>query len=314
MESLQTTSTVFMVRPAAFGFNAETARDNLYQKTDKRPAALIQELAIKEFDHFVQLLREKDIQVIVVEDTPEPVKPDAVFSNNWFSTHPDGRLVLYPICSPVRRKERRKNLVSTLSEKGFKVEEIVDLTFFEEDKQYLESTGSLVMDRINKRVYACLAQRTHPVPLAYFCRLMGFEMTSFKASYLKDGASIPIYHTNFMMHLGTNLAVICLDSLEKKAKKREVQKRLEESGRKIVPISIHQHFSFTGNMLELHNEKGQHFTVMSQTALGSLKDGQRQVIEKYTEIIAADLPTFEKWGGGSARCMLAEIFLPKRDV
>ncbi|WP_200974413.1 citrulline utilization hydrolase CtlX [Echinicola sp. 20G] len=310
--ALQTTSTVLMVRPAAFGFNPETAKDNLYQQFDRRADGELQNVVLSEFDGFVELLKSKGIHVIVLEDSEVPAKPDAVFPNNWFSTHYNGRLLLYPMLSENRRKERRKDLVDTLSEEGYKVEEIVDLTFFEDDGQFLESTGSLVLDRQYQMAYACISERTHPVPLHYFEQLMGYEILEFSAVQVLQKEKIPIYHTNVMMHIGTQLAVVCLDSVERKAEKMKIKESLEKNGKKIVPITIPQKFAFAGNMLELHNDKGKKFTVMSRTAYKSLKAGQKQIIEKYTEVIIPDIPTIEKVGGGSVRCMLAEIFLPRK--
>lgn len=301
-----------MIRPAAFGFNPETAQDNLYQQPDDRTAADVQETALKEFDGFVSLLKGKGIEVIVLEDTSTPEKPDAIFPNNWFSTHEDGRLLLYPMLSPGRRKERRKDLVTVLASKGFITEEIVDLTFFEEDGQFLESTGSLVLDRAHKVAYACASERTHAVPLHYFEQLMGYKVVTFSAVQALEKVKRPVYHTNVMMHVGEKLAVVCLDSIERKAEKMQVKESLLKSGKKIVPITIHQKQAFAGNMLELRNGEGRAYTVLSATAYQSLKAGQKQLIGKYTELIVPAIPTIEKLGGGSVRCMMAEIFLPRK--
>lgn len=256
------------------------------------------------------LLRKKGVRVIVAQDSPLPVKPDAVFPNNWFSTHEDGRLLWYPMLSPVRRKERRKDLVDILGVEGFRVDELVDFTFFEDAQQFLESTGSMVLDREHKIAYACLSERTHPEPLHYFERLMDYQVVSFRAVH--SSSKIPVYHTNVMMHVGSQLAVVCLDSIVGKSVKQWVKESLEGSGKKVVPITIPQKFAFAGNMLEVDGENGKKITVMSETAYQSLKQGQRQVIEKYTEVVVAKIPTIEKVGGGGVRCMMAEIFLPKQ--
>ena len=306
---MQTTSTILMVRPANFGFNPETAENNFYQQSDNRPAAEINTLAQKEFDGFVAMLRDQGVSVIVEEDTAEPVKPDAVFPNNWFSTDPDGRLILYPMYSPTRRLERRKDFVEDLMKRKFKVEEIIDLSFFEEDGQYLEGTGSMVMDHQAKIIYACFSERTHPIPLDYLGKLLGYKVVGFHAVQEIQGISFPIYHTNVMMHIGTDLAVVCLDSIPKASEKQSVQKSLTQAGKKVVPITAKQKFHFAGNMLEVGNDGGEKFTVMSETALDSLNVGQIQLIEKYSTIISPAIPTIEKLGGGSARCMMAEIFL-----
>ncbi|SFT90220.1 hypothetical protein SAMN04489724_2670 [Algoriphagus locisalis] len=307
---MQTASTLLMVRPANFGFNPETAESNFYQQSDNRPAAEINRLAQQEFDGFVAMLRDQGVQVIVEEDTAEPVKPDAVFPNNWFSTHADGRLILYPMYSPTRRQERRKDFVEDLMKRKFQVNEIIDLSFFEDDGQYLEGTGSMVMDHQAKLIYACYSERTHPIPLDYLGKLLGYKVVGFHAVQEFQGVSSPIYHTNVMMHIGTDLAVVCLDSIPKASEKQAVQKSLTQAGKKVVPITPKQKFNFAGNMLEVGNDGGEKFTVMSETALDSLNVGQIQLIEKYSTIISPSIPTIEKLGGGSARCMMAEIFLP----
>lgn len=307
---MQTTTTVLMVRPANFGFNPETAGNNFYQQSDTRSAAEINALAQKEFDDFVAMLRDQGVNVIVEEDTTEPVKPDAVFPNNWFSTHPDGKLILYPMYSPNRRLERRKDLIEDLMKRKFKVEEIIDLSFFEEDEEYLEGTGSMVMDHQSKTIFACYSERTHKIPLDYVGKLLGYKVVGFHALQDVNGVSTPIYHTNVMMHVGSDMAVVCLDSIPKASEKQLVQKSLTQAGKKVVPITSKQKFHFSGNMLEVGNDGGEKFTVMSETALDSLNIGQIQLIEKYSTIISPCIPTIEKMGGGSTRCMMAEVFLP----
>ncbi len=301
-----------MVRPANFGFNPETARNNFYQHQDSRSSKEISALAQKEFDSFVAMLRDQGVNVIEIEDTAKPVKTDAVFPNNWFSTHPGGKLILYPMFSPNRRLERRKDLIEQLMSLGFVVEDLIDLSFFEQDGQYLEGTGSMVMDHQAKIIFAAYSQRTHPVPLDYVGKLLGYEVVGFNATQEIEGQVSPIYHTNVMMHVGTDLAVVCLESISKATERQLVQKKLTEAGKKVVPITAKQKFHFAGNMLEVGNDGGEKFTVMSDSALDSLSIGQIQLIEKYTTIISPKIPTIEKLGGGSARCMLAEIFLSRR--
>jgi hypothetical protein len=308
---MQTSTTLLMVRPANFGFNPETAENNFYQKQDSRSQEEVKALARAEFDGFVALLRDQGVEVIVIEDTSDPIKTDSVFPNNWFSTHPDGKVILYPMFSPNRRLERRKDIIERLMHLGFKVNEIVDLSFFEESEQYMEGTGSMVIDHQAKVIYACYSQRTHPVPLDYFAKILGYSVVGFEATQEIDGVSSQIYHTNVMMHIGTDLAVVCLDSIPKLADRRKVQESLTKSGKKVIPITAKQKFNFAGNMLEVGNNGGEKFTVMSQAALDSLNVGQIQQIEKYTTIISPAIPTIEKLGGGSARCMMAEIFLPR---
>jgi len=308
--STQTTSNILMVRPANFGFNPETAANNFYQKRDNRDPQEINKIAQKEFDGFVGLLEAKGVNVVVVEDTVEPKKTDAIFPNNWFSTHEDGRVILYPMFSPNRRQERRKDIIEILMKKGYKISDIIDLTFFENDEQYLEGTGSLILDRVNKVAYACRSQRTHLVPLAYFGRIMEYEIVDFDATQVIGGEVSPIYHTNVMMHIGTEIAVVCLDSIPLASEKLKVQEFLEKTGKKMIPITAKQKFQFAGNMLELKSSDGSKLTVMSDAAYQSLGQVQVQTIQRYTDIAVPHIPTIEKLGGGSARCMLAEIFLP----
>ncbi|GGZ35855.1 hypothetical protein GCM10007049_31420 [Echinicola pacifica] len=308
----QVSSAILMVRPAAFGANPETALDNGYQMPPEEiSVSEVQVRALAEFDQMVSLLRAKDINVMVVEDTELPNKPDAIFPNNWFSTHADGRLIYYPMLSNLRRKERRNDLVDLFFEAGFRVEEIVDLTFFEDDRQYLESTGSMVLDRQHKIAYACKSDRTHPEPLHYFQQLMGYKLVEFTAVQQLKAKKKPIYHTNVMMHIGEKLAVVCLDSIERLAEKLRVKEQLEQSGKVVLPITIPQKFAFAGNMLEVQNSQGKHYTVLSKTAYNSLKAGQKHILSKYTDLIMPNIPTIEMIGGGGVRCMMGEIFLPQ---
>jgi hypothetical protein len=308
---MQTSSTIVMVRPANFGFNPETAENNFYQKQDSRSQEEIKALARAEFDSFVAMLRDQGVNVLVIEDTEQPVKTDSVFPNNWFSTHPDGKLILYPMFSANRRLERRKDIIEQLMHLGFKINDILDLSFFEESGQFMEGTGSMVIDHQAKVIYACYSQRTHRVPLDYVAKILGYSVVGFEATQEIDGEVSQIYHTNVMMHVGTDLAVVCLDSIPKLAERMLLLDSLTKSGKKVIPITSKQKFNFAGNMLEVSNDGGEKFTVMSQTALDSLNVGQIQQIEKYTTIISPSIPTIEKLGGGSARCMMAEIFLPR---
>ena len=304
-------SVILMVRPAHFGFNPETAESNFYQKRDSRAEKEIQQLAVAEFDGFVALLRDQGVEVLVVEDSESPMKTDAIVPNNWLSTHPDGKVILYPMLSPNRRLERRKEILEQLLHLGFGISEIIDLSFFEEHGQFLEGTGSMVLDRQAKVIYACFSERTHPVPLEYVGKLLGYQVVSFEAMQEVGGTLSPIYHTNVMMHVGTDIAVVCLETIVKSAERQKVKDALANSGKKVIPITARQKFQFAGNMLEVSNDGGEKFTVMSQAALDSLNVGQIQQIEKYTTIISPAIPTIEKLGGGSVRCMMAEVFLPK---
>jgi hypothetical protein len=308
---MQRTDSILMVRPAHFGYNSETAKDNFFQRNDDLSGPEIQAQALREFDGFVALLRDQGVSVVVIEDTVSPAKPDAVFVNNWISTHSDGKLILYPICSPSRRQERRKDIVEQLINCNYRVDEILDLSFFEESGQFLESTGSMVMDHESKLIFASFSERTHRVPLDYIAKLLGYKVVGFHAEQEVNGKFLPVYHTNVLMHIGSDLAVVCLDSIRKTSERRKVQEALTKSGKKVVPITIKQKANFAGNMLEVSNDGGERFTVMSQAAFDTLNVGQIQQIEKHSTIISPSLPTIEKLGGGSARCMMAEIFLPR---
>lgn len=247
---MQTSKTILMVRPASFGFNPETAENNFYQQNDARSLSEIQALAQREFDGFVALLRDQGVRVLVIEDTVEPRKTDAVFPNNWFSTHPDGKVILYPMFSPNRRLERRKDIMESLINLDFQVNEIIDLSFFEQSGQFLEGTGSMVMDHSARVIYACFSERTHPVPLDYVSKLLGYSVIGFDAVQEIQGKVSPIYHTNVMMHIGTDLAVVCLESIPKTAERQKVQDSLTQSGKKVIPITAKQKFNFAGICLK----------------------------------------------------------------
>lgn len=299
-----------MVRPSNFGFNAETASNNFYQEEDFRSTELIQNLALAEFDNLVLLLRMHGINVVAVDDSHIPIKPDAVFPNNWLSMHDDGKLILYPIFSQNRRGERRKEIVELLIRKGFLIHEIIDLSFFEESQQYLESTGSMVLDHSAHIIYACRSIRTHLNPLSYLAKILDYRLILFDAIQEINGYLSPIYHTNVMMHVGTEFAIVCLDSMPRTAERLLVQKTLVDSGKKIIPITIKQKNNFAANVLELRNDGGESFTILSQRAIDSLNLGQILQIESVSNLIIAPVPTIEKIGGGGVRCMMAEIFLP----
>lgn len=307
---MQTTSSVLMVRPSNFRFNAETASNNFYQEEDFRSTELIQNLALAEFDNLVLLLRMHGINVVAVDDSHIPIKPDAVFPNNWLSMHDDGKLILYPIFSQNRRGERRKEIVELLIRKGFLIHEIIDLSFFEESQQYLESTGSMVLDHSAHIIYACRSIRTHLTPLSYLAKILDYRLILFDAIQEINGYLSPIYHTNVMMHVGTEFAIVCLDSMPRTAERLLVQKTLVDSGKKIIPITIKQKNNFAANVLELRNDGGESFTILSQRAIDSLNLGQILQIESVSNLIIAPVPTIEKIGGGGVRCMMAEIFLP----
>ncbi|RME98431.1 MAG: amidinotransferase [Bacteroidetes bacterium] len=309
MEHAQITDTILMIRPAHFGFNVQTAGNNAFQRNDhKLKAREMQAKAQQEFDAFVLKLREAGIQVIVVEDTPSPVKHDAVFPNNWFSTHQDGTLITYPMFSPMRRLERREDVVSRLFSK-YQVCKIVRLEQREELERYLEGTGSMILDRSHRVVYACRSIRTDEGLLDEFALWMGYEKIIFEA-YDKTG--IPIYHTNVMMALGETFAVICLEAVTDAVQRRVLTDKLAATNKEIVAITHQQMTSFAGNMIQLLAQSGERILVMSTRAYESLTEEQIAQLGRHTQLLHSPLDTIETYGGGSARCMIAEIFLPRR--
>src|SRR5574344_648004 len=302
---MQTTSKVFMVKPVQFGFNPQTAVNNVFQKRGQYEKNA-QENALREFSTFVTLLRANNVEVIVAEDTESPFTPDSIFPNNWFSTHDDGTLVLYPMYAFNRRQERKEEFLDVIK-KNFKVSRIVDLTHWEEENLFLEGTGSMIFDRCNKIVYACLSTRTSEKVLADFCEQLCFTPVIFSAFSKNSDTSeeIPIYHTNVMMNIGTKYAVVCLESIKDPKERENVVTSLEKSGKSIVEISLEQMNSFAGNMLELHSNQGKKLLVMSATARKSLTQEQNRLLSKECRLLSPSLDFIEINGGGSARCMMA---------
>ncbi|MFC3559950.1 citrulline utilization hydrolase CtlX [Pedobacter jamesrossensis] len=296
-----------MIRPVDFKFNEQTAGNNKFQVASNETN--VQKLALEEFDGFVALLRKNEVDVTVVDDTLQPETPDSIFPNNWVSFHDDGSVYLYPMFSENRRQERRSEIIEGLKEK-FEVNHITDISFYENQVAFLEGTGSMVLDRINKIAYACLSVRTDEEVLNNFCMLSGYNPISFQAV---DGSIFPIYHTNVMMCIGDKFAVICMDSIPDVEEKEKVAISLIDSGKEIIEISLEQMNRFAGNMLQVTNTKGESLLVMSEQAYLSLNAEQIAQLEKYSRIIYAPIYTIEKNGGGSARCMLAEIHLPVKD-
>jgi hypothetical protein len=306
----QTTSAVLMVRPATFGFNTETAASNAFQGllTDHTPEEIRQK-ALAEFDHFVEMLREQGIRVVVAADTTAPEKPDAVFPNNWISLHRNGTVALYPMQAPSRRLERRPDIIDTLA-RDFDVKQVVDLSFYENENRFLEGTGSLILDHENRLAYACLSPRTDAHLLQEFCNRFDFKPVGFHAYDHRGGL---VYHTNVILCIGQDFAVLCTDTIRDGQEKAMVVGSLTETGHEVIDISQDQLRQYAGNMLEVENQDGQHFLVMSDQAFTSLRPDQVQAIEKYARILAPPIYTIEHIGGGSARCMMAEIFLPPKN-
>jgi hypothetical protein len=305
----QITNNILMVRPAHFGFNEETAANNAFQTNDGSLSSLeIQSKAKEEFDFLVQKLRKKGVNIIVIEDTDSPVKSDAVFPNNWVSFHQDGKVFTYPMFSPIRRQERREDIIETLGS-TFDITERLYMEGYEAEDVFLEGTGSMIFDRTNKIVYACLSIRTEESLLDEFCRVSGFKKVVFNST---DANGLEVYHTNVMMALGERFVIICLDSINKTSEKRFVVETLESTGKEVIEINMEQMNSFAGNMLQVRNDTGDTFLVMSDAAFNSLEENQIKKIESYTEILHTPIPVIETYGGGSVRCMMAEVFLPKK--
>ena len=298
----QTTDTVLMISPVAFDYNAETAVNNAFQSEDGITNTA--EKAREESDAYIKMLEDNGITVIAVEDTKEPHTPDSVFPNNWFSTHEDGTLVLYPMFAENRRLERKPAALEAIDQ-NFNKKKTVDLTHYEEEGLFLEGTGSMVLDRVNKIVYACESPRTNRTVLEDFCKQLGYMPVIFQAV---DADGTEIYHTNVMMHVGSEVAVVCLDSIKDDAQRAEVNESLENTGKEIMEISFDQMNHFAGNMLELHNKDGEPCLIMSQAAYKSLTWDQIELLDSKMTLITPDLECIEQNGGGSARCMLAEIF------
>lgn len=304
----QSTSNILMIRPVAFGFNAQTAESNAFQSKDDDQQA-VQQKAIAEFDNFVQILRDNGVNVIVINDTPEPHTPDSIFPNNWVSFHDSGDIILYPMQAENRRLERREDIIEQLEE-SFAAKHVIDLSRFEQKNEFLEGTGSMVLDRPNKIAYACLSPRTNAEVLKAYCNYTGYKAVTFDAV---DQNGQAIYHTNVLMALGTAFAVICLDSISDTSEKELVIKSLQDTGKEIINITFDQMNHFAGNMLEVKNTSGDTLIVMSKAAFDSLTSGQKSALEKYGKLVYADINTIETNGGGSARCMMAEVHLPSTE-
>lgn len=307
---MQTTDTVLMIEPIAFGYNAETAENNYFQVEQK--GSDIQEKALQEFNAFVEKLRSKGINVITVRDTLEPHTPDSIFPNNWVSFHNDGKVVLYPMFAQNRRVERRNDILETIKNKGFDVEEVDDWSSSETENKFLEGTGSMIFDHDHKIAYGSVSLRLDEKLFREFCEKYGFTPVVFHSFQTVGSERLPIYHTNVMMCVADQFVVICLDCIDDELERSKVIETIKNSGKEIIEISEEQMQQFTGNMLQVQNKDGQKFLVMSETAYRSLTPEQISNIEKYCEIIYSDLHTIEVNGGGSARCMLAEVFLPKK--
>jgi hypothetical protein len=304
----QVTSTILMIRPASFGYNTETAANNVFQSQLSLSNDEVQQKVLQEFDGFVETLRKKDIDVIVVQDTPLPVKPDAVFPNNWFCTLQDGTVAVFPMYAPNRRNEKRDDMLKMLTE-VYKTRDVEDWSEYEAEGLFLEGTGSMIIDHPNKLIYACLSPRTNKNVLERFAQAHGYKAVTF---YSRDENGVEVYHTNVIMHIGETYAVICLDSIKEEAERIALSQRLIVTGHEVIPITLAQVHAYAGNMLQVQNKKGKKFTILSKQSFDALTEEQKDILNIHSTLLPIDIATIEIIGGGSVRCMMAEIFLEKK--
>lgn len=307
---MQTTDTVLMIEPVAFGYNAQTAENNYFQVNSEGSGT--QEKALAEFRNFVEKLQSKGINVITVKDTLEPHTPDSIFPNNWVSFGSDGKVFLYPMFAPNRRDERRPEILEEVKNHGFEISEVEDISHFEHQEIFLEGTGSMIFDHDHRIAYGSVSLRLDEELFRKFCHEIGYEPVVFHSFQNAGSERLPIYHTNVMMCVADRFVVICLDCIDDEMEREKVQEVIKSTEKEIIEITEEQLQNFAGNMLQVRNNDGQTFLVMSETAYNSLNEEQISNIEKFSEIIHSDLNTIEVNGGGSARCMLAEVFLPKK--
>lgn len=309
----QLTNHILMIRPAQFRMNEQTAVNNYFQAQAGMTPEAVEKKAQEEFDAYVSVLREKGVQVSVVQDTLDPDTPDALFPNNWVSFHQDATVALYPMFAENRRLERREAVLEILEEDGFIIDQVMDYTAAEDSGIFLEGTGSLILDRVHKKAYCALSSRADEELFIEFCEDFEYTPVIFTANQTVEGKRLPIYHTNVMMCLAETFAVICSDSIDDKKARKAVLNHLKEDGKEVIAISEVQMHSFAGNMLQVLGSNETPYLVMSTTAYESLQPDQLSKIRKHCEIIHADLSTIETCGGGSARCMMAEVFLPRME-
>lgn len=313
MSNKQITNTVLMIEPVSFGYNYQTAKNNFFQQNDSVSVESIQEKAKEEFRNMVEKLRKFGINVLVVKDTEQPHTPDSIFPNNWISFHSDGKVVLYPMYAENRRVERREDILDSIEKEGFIINEIIDYSRAEEEDIFLEGTGSIVLDRTNEIAYAAISERTNEELFIEFCEDLEFSPVVFHSTQEKNDKRYPVYHTNVMMSVAEDFAIICKESIQDVKERKLVIDFLQTTKKEVIIISEEQMNHFLGNTLQLENDKKERFLVMSNTAYQSLNAGQINAINKYSQILVFDIPTIEKYGGGGVRCMLAEIFLPKAE-
>ena len=313
--SQQSTSTLLMVKPYGFDYNTETAEDNHFQTGGTALSrSEITRQALDEFEAFVKEINAKGIEVIVYDDLATKATPDAVFPNNWFSTHNDGTVHLYPMFSPNRRKERRQEVLDLLTQEyGFSIDRIMDWSKHEDIGLFLEGTGSMILDRPNKIIYAALSERTSEELLKQYSREIGYELVAFRSYHNAKQKKVLIYHTNVMLCVAQDYAVVCLECIKDLTERKAVMDSLKKTNKAIVELSLDQVDHFAGNMLEAKNKANESFLIMSSRARKAMNQSQIAQIQQYSQIIHAPLTTIENYGGGSARCMLAEIFLLRQE-
>lgn len=309
----QITNNILMIRPVAFRMNEQTAVNNYYQKVlEGLDADQIQKNALQEFDDYVLKLRGIGVKVTVIDDTVNPSTPDSIFPNNWVSFHESGNVGLYPMFAENRRLERRQDILDTLSDDGFAIEKVIDITAYESQGKNLEGTGSLILDRENKLAYAALSERTDPLILDEFSKAFGYKPVVFHSNQTVDGKRLPIYHTNVMMCVANRFAIICANSIDEPKEREHTLETLRNSGKEVVEITEQQVNRFAGNMLQVVGTGDQPYLIMSTAAYTSLTQEQITRIKNHCPIVHSSLDTIEALGGGSARCMMAEVFLPKK--
>lgn len=312
MQNKQITNHILMIRPTNFGMNEETAVNNFFQKAIPHSSKKeIQERALREFNDLEQKLRAAGINVLVVDDYPNSKSPDAVFPNNWISFHENGAVGLYPMFAPNRRLERRDDILDMLEENGFIIENVIDYTSAEEDEIYLEGTGSMVLDREYHNAYCAISPRADEELFIEFCEDFDYNPIVFSAYQSIKGKREKIYHTNVMMSVGESFAVVCLESISDVKERKNVIQHLKESGKEIISITEHQMNQFAGNVLHVKGIGAKSYIVMSESAYRSFSELQLKQLEKHADIIYSNVHTIETCGGGSVRCMMAEVFLPR---
>ncbi len=308
MKAQQYTSHILMIRPVNFNYNVETAVNNYFQEATSNP----QSKALQEFDAMVEKLRLHGVNVMVVDDTPEPYTPDSIFPNNWVSFHQSGKVILYPMFAVNRREERRMDVLEYIESEGFEIAKVIDYSPYELEDKFLEGTGSIIIDRENNIAYASVSIRTNPELFLQFCEENAYQPILFHSFQTVKGEREMIYHTNVMMCIADRYAVICLDAIDNKEEKKTLIDSLEGNGKEVISITEEQMHQFAGNMLQVAGRDHQPYLVMSQSAYNSLSEEQIVALEKYNPIISVSIPTIETNGGGSARCMMAEVFLPRQ--